>query len=132
MFHIKKNTAIIIFKLLFNISVPPVFKDDGNPCVPSPCGPNSQCRVIGSQAACSCIQNYIGRPPNCRPECTINAECQSDKACMNEKCIDPCPGACGHNAICKPINHNAICTCTVGYEGDPLKQCTVIVVTRKY
>lgn len=111
--------------------VPPVGKDEGNPCVPSPCGPNSQCRVIGNQGACSCLPNYIGRPPNCRPECTNNAECPSNKACQNERCVDPCPGYCGHNALCRVVKHNPKCTCNPGYEGDPLLQCTPVAVTRK-
>lgn len=111
------NTPII------NISVPPPSRDSGNPCIPSPCGPNSQCRVIGDQAACSCMPNYVGRSPNCRPECTINAECSSNLACVNERCVDPCPGSCGSNALCSVVKHNPVCTCTQGYEGDPLVQC---------
>lgn len=97
-----------------------------NPCVPSPCGPNSQCRVIGSQGACSCLPNYIGHPPNCRPECTINAECPSNLACINEKCKDPCPGSCGTNARCSVINHNSVCTCFDGYDGDPTIHCNLL------
>lgn len=111
--------------------VPKVPSDESNPCVPSPCGPNSQCRLIGSQAACSCIPNYLGRPPNCRPECTLNAECPSNKACTNERCIDPCPGSCGQNAVCNVINHNPICTCSSGFEGNPLTQCTPALTPRK-
>lgn len=94
-----------------------------NPCLPSPCGPNSQCRVVGTQEACTCLANYIGRPPNCRPECTIDAECGSNLACQNERCTDPCPGACGHNAVCQAINHRAVCVCNEGFEGNPLVQC---------
>ncbi|RZC36337.1 hypothetical protein BDFB_000145 [Asbolus verrucosus] len=80
----------------------------GNPCVPSPCGPNSQCRVIGNTPACSCLQNYIGRAPNCRPECTINSECPSNRACQNERCVDPCPGSCGAFADCVVITHRSL------------------------
>lgn len=104
----------------------PVPKKPENPCIPSPCGPNSQCRVIGEQAACSCLPNYIGQSPNCRPECMINAECPSNMACINERCKDPCPGSCGINARCSAINHNAVCTCVVGYEGNPTVQCEII------
>lgn len=111
---------------LIIIIVVPVEKAPENPCVPSPCGPNSQCRVIGSQAACSCLPNYIGQSPNCRPECTISAECPSNLACINEKCQDPCPGSCGTNARCSVVSHNAICTCVIGYEGDPTVQCSLI------
>lgn len=100
-----------------------VVYDPVDPCLPSPCGPNAQCRVVGTQAACTCQPNYIGRPPNCRPECTIDAECASNLACQNERCIDPCPGACGSNAICQVVNHRAVCQCSDGYEGNPLVQC---------
>lgn len=97
-----------------------------NPCDPSPCGPNSQCRVVGSQPACSCLPNYIGRAPNCRPECTTNSECANNLACQNEKCRDPCPGTCGQNAQCTVVNHNPICSCLPGYEGDPVTVCNLI------
>lgn len=108
-----------------------VLREPINPCVPSPCGPNSQCRVIGTQAACSCLPNYIGQSPNCRPECTINAECSSILACINEKCQNPCLQSCGINAKCSVINHNAVCTCVDGYEGDPTSQCVLIPPPRK-
>lgn len=103
-----------------------VGKSTGNPCVPSPCGPNSICREIGEQAACSCQDNYIGRPPNCRPECTNNDECQNHLSCQQERCVDPCPGSCGSNAICQVVQHNAVCSCPDGYEGDPLFGCQVM------
>lgn len=98
----------------------------GNPCVPSPCGPNSQCRVIGNTPACSCLPNYIGRAPNCRPECVISAECPSDLACQNERCVDPCPGSCGANADCTVIVHKSVCSCAIGYTGDPFAGCILI------
>lgn len=108
----------------FKIStVPPLPKGDGDPCSPNPCGPNSQCRVIGSHPACSCLLNYIGRPPNCRPECTDNSECLNTAACINQRCKNPCPGACGDLAKCTVQNHIPICTCPEGYEGDATVRC---------
>lgn len=95
-----------------------------NPCQPTPCGPHSHCREIDSHAVCSCKVNYIGTPPNCRPECVISSDCTQDKACSNQKCVDPCPGTCGINARCQVVNHNAICSCTAGYTGDPFIKCT--------
>lgn len=120
----------MLHDIIYNILLD-VVKDDGNPCVPSQCGPNSQCRVIGTEYACSCKPNYIGRPPNCRPECTQNSECPSNKACKNEQCIDPCPGACGQNAMCNVINHNSVCTCNPGYEGNPSSVCTPVITTQR-
>lgn len=102
-----------------------------NPCINNPCGPHSQCRVIGNQGACSCLPNYMGRPPNCRPECVIDSECPSNKACKNERCIDPCVGTCGVNALCNVVKHNPVCICISGYDGDPYTQCTIKPVTRK-
>lgn len=93
-------------------------------CTPSPCGPNSVCREIGSVPVCSCIQNYVGRPPNCRPECTSNAECPSSQACINEHCRDPCPGSCGSFATCQVANHRPMCRCISEYHGDPFIGCT--------
>lgn len=103
----------------------PPQKDLENPCIPSPCGPNSECRIIGTQAVCTCSQNYIGSPPHCRPECTIDAECSSNQACINEKCVNPCPGSCGINSICTVVKHTTICSCPPGYEGDPLIHCSI-------
>jgi len=94
-----------------------------NPCVPSPCGPYSQCRDLGGAPSCSCLANYIGVPPNCRPECSINPECQSNRACIREKCQDPCPGSCGAGAQCVVINHIPVCTCPEGFTGDPFSNC---------
>lgn len=94
-----------------------------NPCVPSPCGPNSECHDNGGTPSCSCKQTYIGSPPNCRPECSINSECQSNMACIREKCKDPCPGSCGINAVCNVINHTPICSCPDSYTGDPFNSC---------
>jgi hypothetical protein len=98
-----------------------------NPCVPSPCGPNSQCKVSGDSPACSCVEGMIGNPPNCRPECTINNECSSNLACMNQKCKNPCPGACGPNSHCTVINHVPTCTCDNDFTGDPFYSCERII-----
>lgn len=94
-----------------------------DPCIPSPCGQYAECRNVGGVPSCSCLASYIGIPPNCRPECTINQECQSNLACMREKCRDPCPGSCGVLAQCHVMNHVPICTCPQGYTGDPFSNC---------
>lgn len=97
-----------------------------NPCDPSPCGPYSQCREVNGHAVCTCQTNYIGTPPMCRPECVVSSECALDKACVNQRCVDPCPGTCGQNAKCQVINHNPICSCSPGYTGDPFVRCIQI------
>jgi hypothetical protein len=125
-------TLCFYFLNLNGFLVPPLPKDEIKPCTPSPCGPNSQCKVIGSQAACSCLPNYIGQSPNCRPECMIHPECPSNLACINERCKDPCVGSCGVNAVCSVRNHNAVCTCIVGYEGDPSSQCSLVLQSKTF
>lgn len=103
-----------------------VKQEPGDPCVPSPCGPNSQCRNVNGQGVCSCLPNYIGSPPGCRPECVVSSECPQNRACVNQKCVDPCPGTCGLNARCEVINHSPICSCQVGFTGDPFTRCNPI------
>jgi hypothetical protein len=110
------NDFIILF------TEPPIIRRD--PCSPSPCGPNSQCREVNRQPVCSCLPNYIGSPPSCRPECVVSSECPSDKACVNQKCRDPCPNTCGVGAQCTVKNHNPICACPAGYTGDPFVRCS--------
>ena len=96
-----------------------------NPCQPSPCGPNAECREINGSPSCSCLPEFQGSPPNCRPECVSNSECASNLACINRKCKDPCPGICGLNAECRVVSHTPNCVCVTGYIGDPFTQCTV-------
>ena len=72
---------------------------------------------------CSCLPGYFGGPPNCRPECLLSSECQLSQACVQQKCVDPCPRTCGANAECKVVNHNPICSCPKGYSGDPFFNC---------
>lgn len=93
------------------------------PCKPSPCGPNSQCTNNNGQAVCSCLPQFIGTPPNCRPECLVNSECGPNRACVNQKCVDPCVGTCGRDAQCKVVHHSPICVCANGFTGDPFVYC---------
>lgn len=97
-----------------------------NPCSPSPCGPNSQCRVTGEQASCQCVAGYIGTPPNCRPECVINTDCAPRLVCNQNRCQDPCPGSCGQNAECRVNGHTVSCVCLTGYSGNPFELCNVV------
>jgi len=49
-----------------------------------------------------------------------------DKACVEQKCIDPCIGKCGYNARCEVRAHAAYCSCPLGFRGDPLSVCSRI------
>lgn len=97
-----------------------------NSCTPSPCGPNSHCQEVNGIAVCKCIEGFMGNPPTCRPECVVSSDCELSKACVNQKCRDPCPGSCGVRAECSVVNHNPICRCPQGLSGDPFAACTVI------
>lgn len=112
----------IIFRFCFSVSQKP-HMSPSDPCLPSPCGLYAECRNVGGSSSCACQTGYVGSPPNCRPECTINSECPSNQACINEKCQDPCLGACGLNAQCTVFNHVAQCSCVERYNGDPFTQC---------
>ncbi|XP_064076084.1 uncharacterized protein LOC113391626 [Vanessa tameamea] len=63
------------------------------PCINSSCGPNAECKSIGSDVSCSCHSNFTGKPPNCyrlsdQSECSPNKTCASDR-CISTKCQDP-------------------------------------------
>lgn len=107
--------------------------DNSSPCTPSPCGANAQCREQNGAGACICLPDYIGNPyEGCRPECALNSDCPSNKACVNNKCKDPCPGTCGQNANCQVVNHLPSCTCISGFTGDPFQFCNQVVIQRKF
>jgi len=104
------------FHLKFSAREPS--RDD--PCNPSPCGSNAQC----SNGICTCIPEYQGDPYQaCRPECVLNTDCSRDKACVRNKCIDPCPGTCGQNARCDVYNHIPMCSCPTGMTGNAFANC---------
>jgi hypothetical protein len=102
------------------------------PCNPNPCGSNAQCREQNGAGSCTCNADYIGNPyEGCRPECVLNSDCPSNKACIRNKCQDPCPGTCGQNADCQVVNHLPSCTCYQGYVGDPFRLCRIESRDRK-
>lgn len=70
------------------------------------------------------MQNYYGDPYlSCRPECIQNSDCDRSKACVNTKCLDPCPGACGRNAECLVRFHSPVCQCIQDHTGDARQIC---------
>ena len=126
-FLIDKSRSVREINIFFLFAAPPPPRD---PCNPNPCGANADARVSGSSCICSCRPEYFGDPySGCRPECVVNSDCATTKACVNQHCIDPCPGVCGFNAECRVINHNPVCTCVPGYIGDPFRGCSL---ERKY
>lgn len=102
-----------------------------NPCDGNPCGPNSICKFHNYQAVCSCLPNYVGRAPNCRPECIMDSDCPTTLACICDKCKSPCDGTCGPNAHCTVLYHKAHCVCDDGFQGDPYSGCSQIVLCKQ-
>ena len=97
-----------------------------DPCRPSPCGINAECRDRNGAAACTCLPGLQGDPyVECKPECTINPDCPNTLACVRNKCADPCPGVCGAHATCSVSNHRPNCQCDPGYVGDPFTACQI-------
>ena len=103
-----------------------------NPCSSHPCGSNALCNIVNGQAECACLANMIGSAPNCRPECIISSDCPSNSACINQKCVDPCPGSCTTNADCRVVNHSPVCSCVQGFQGDGFRDCSPTPVVGKY
>lgn len=98
--------------------------EKSDPCVPNPCGPNASPSSSGSRCICTCNPEYFGDPfTGCKPECVYNDDCPSNRACVRNKCVDPCIGVCGQNAECRVTNHNPICSCIQNYIGDPFVRC---------
>lgn len=94
-----------------------------DPCNPTPCGPNAQCDI----GICTCLPEFRGDPyRECRPECVLNNDCPREKACIKNKCVDPCPGTCGTNAVCSVINHIPMCSCFENHIGNAFIMCNPI------
>lgn len=60
--------------------------------------------------------------------CKSNSECDSDKACFNGQCANPClkNNPCGRNSNCYVKNHDVQCRCDEGYRGNPMIECKSI------
>ena len=79
---------------------------------------------MNEAASCTCIRDYTGNPYiECKPECVVNAECPRHLACVNQHCVDPCPGVCGYHATCFVANHVPQCGCDPSYTGDAFTAC---------
>lgn len=97
------------------------------PCSPSPCGSNAVCKERNGAGACSCLPTYTGDPyTGCRPECVLSSDCPRNRACVNNRCTDPCLGTCGVNAQCQVVNHVPTCSCPARFTGNALAACQPI------
>lgn len=99
-------------------------EEPAHPCNPSPCGANAVCKELNGTGSCTCLPEYFGDPYlGCRPECIVNTDCPRNKACINNKCVNPCPGTCGLNAECLVNKHTPTCSCLPRFTGNPLQAC---------
>ncbi|XP_076631770.1 uncharacterized protein LOC143346941 [Colletes latitarsis] len=91
------------------------------------CGVNARCTLSEARPVCSCMNLHMGDPlSRCvRVECLINEDCSSSQVCTNNRCINPCNGLCGVNAICETKNHIPTCYCPPGQTGDPFTSCHI-------
>lgn len=92
-------------------------------CNPSPCHPTAVCEVTpAGVAACRCPPNQIGDPigVGCHEEGACaqnNSDCPPSSVCQNGKCVDPCDGYCGSNALCTLENGGQpVCSCPSKFE----------------
>lgn len=106
-------------------------------CQVNHCGVNALCKSFDHGAICYCAPGYTGNahvecsniPKNpievLPPECYNDNDCTYDKACRNEMCVNPCrvSNTCASNAFCSVTNHQPICRCPLGYEGNPRVEC---------
>lgn len=105
-----------------------------DPCL-NACGSNALCNVVNHKAVCSCPNGFYGSPfdqcirqkdPLPRAECNYDDECSNDKACINQKCVNPCTNSantCGINSECRVQIHRPVCVCRNGFTGNAHYAC---------
>ena len=102
-----------------------------NPCsTNNPCAPVATCTVQNHKAMCRCPVGMTGDPyRRCEPietGCKSDSECPTTEACQNRQCQNPCVypnNPCGQGAQCQALNHLAVCSCPVGWAGNPHIEC---------
>ena len=94
----------------------PGFQPQNNQCVdvdecalPNTCHASAVCKNTPGSFTCACPEAHVGDPfkVGCKPrgECVNDRDCPSASACREGRCIDPCVGFCGTNALCSAVNH---------------------------
>ena len=59
-------------------------------------------------------------------ECQQDGDCANSQACIDFTCRDQCrepSNPCVPNAECRTSSHRAVCTCRVGWAGNPHEEC---------
>lgn len=66
-------------------------------------------------------------PPGDRAHkpCKSDMDCLENEACYMSLCHNPCEftNACAESARCTAKMHRPICTCPMGFEGNPAIKC---------
>lgn len=103
-------------------------------CIPacaadgSSCGRDAECYGINHKPVCECISGYSGNPKIAciLLGCRSDTDCPFDKACINQKCENPCEktAVCAVNEICQVYRHRAECSCPPGWVGDFERGCS--------
>ena len=137
-----EESPSIIFKPIFPtkdaptltlspIGITPTQRPMVDPCGQKPCGINANCKTNGFDHRCECKFDYVGNPyVSCGPECTLNSDCRQHQRCVNQKCINACPGHCPPSAECNVINHKPRCSCPPMMTGNPESQCSYIPISQ--
>lgn len=105
-----------------------------NPCTElKPCTSSAKCNVLDSTPlrtlTCTCPDGWISnKGGECKavvvpkpPGCESDDDCKTEEACINRICRNPCN--CGYNTQCFVKNHRPICSCKIGYDGNPHTVC---------
>ena len=97
-------------------------------CSPNPCHSSALCEGSPSGHICRCPPGLVGDPytSGCRPEGNCpngDSDCPPQSACLAGRCVNPCDGACGPNAICNVENRKPVCTCPLKFEAGPSGGC---------
>lgn len=105
-----------------------------NPCYElSPCDVTAVCSVVDTvpfrTMICSCRTGWVPESDrscvpvetNITPGCVRDDECDSQEACVNRICMNPCD--CGRGAECFLSGHRPICRCPEGLIGNPQIAC---------
>ncbi|CAG2055426.1 unnamed protein product, partial [Timema podura] len=93
-------------------------------CSPNPCHPSAMCEGSPSGHICRCPPGHVGDPftSGCRPEGNCpngDSDCPPHSSCLGGRCINPCDGTCGPNALCNVVNRKAICSCPNKFVAGP-------------
>lgn len=84
-------------------------------CASGFCGKNTECRVVGHNPMCKCLNGFDGDP---FVRCSM-------KMTTEDAPTDPCnPNPCGVNTICREQSGIVSCLCLAGFFGDPYERCS--------